>query len=186
MADKKDSGWIKLERSIWELPFWNDKPFNRAQAYIDLRLMANHTDKKMLMRNQVKIIHANELHTSIQHLADRWGWSTNRVKRYLVMLKAVGLCSYNGSTNGTTISLINIGVAGFGRPANEPPNEPANGLASEPSNGLSNGPQTRMYKNDIRMITKNEKEEPPAQNHFFLTDDDGKVMVNSRGEPIEV
>ena len=185
MADKKDKGWIQLERAVWDLPFWNDKPFSRTQAYIDLRLMANHADKKMLIRNQIKIIRANQLHTSIQHLADRWGWSTNRVKRYLLMLKDMGLCTYNGSANGTTVTLINIRVAGFGRPTNEPTNEPTSGPASEPSNGLSNGPQTIMYKNDIRMTTKNEKEEPTAQSHF-LVGEDGKVVLNSRGEPVEV
>lgn len=186
MADKKDSGWIKLERSVWDLPFWDEKPFNRIQAYIDLRLLVNHTDKRILVGNKIKIIKAGQHYTSISKLAKRWGWGRNRVKAYLEMLDRAGLCHTNVTPNGTTLTLINTGVTGFGRATNEATNESTLEATNEAAYEATNRPQTRMYKNDKRMITKNEKEEPPAQNHFFLTDDDGKVMVNSRGEPIEV
>lgn len=180
MAEKND-GWIKLERSIRDLPFWDEKPFSRMQAYIDLRLMVNHKDAKILIGNTVKIIRAGQHYTSVSKLAKRWGWTRSRVHRYLDLLESIGLCHANVTPNGTTLTIVNTGVVDVERNTYEPPNETTNST----TNDTTNGTQTRMNKNDIRMIHKNEKEEPAAQSHF-LVGEDGKVVLNSRGEPVEV
>ena len=35
-------GWISIHRKIQDNLIWNDKPFNRGAAWIDLLLLANH------------------------------------------------------------------------------------------------------------------------------------------------
>ena len=38
------SGWIKIHRDILYHEIWSDKPFSKGQAWIDLILLANHSD----------------------------------------------------------------------------------------------------------------------------------------------
>lgn len=40
------AGWQKVYRDITKHWLWEDKPFSRGQAFIDLLLMVNHQDKK--------------------------------------------------------------------------------------------------------------------------------------------
>ena len=40
-------GWIKLHRKITENWLWDDKPYDKARAWIELLLMVNHEDKKI-------------------------------------------------------------------------------------------------------------------------------------------
>ena len=40
------AGWVKVHRDIQNCWIWEEKPFSRGQAFIDLILMVNHEDKK--------------------------------------------------------------------------------------------------------------------------------------------
>ena len=42
----ENQGYIKLYRSIFNHWLWQDKPFSRGQAFVDLILLANYKDKK--------------------------------------------------------------------------------------------------------------------------------------------
>ena len=46
-------GWLKLYRSIQNHWLWEDKPFSRGQAFVDLLLMANHKDNKILFNGEL-------------------------------------------------------------------------------------------------------------------------------------
>jgi hypothetical protein len=39
---ENNTGWIKLHRIIMDHPDWLAEPFTRAQAWVDLLLLANH------------------------------------------------------------------------------------------------------------------------------------------------
>lgn len=43
------SGWIKIHRDILYHEIWSDKPFSKGQAWIDLILLANHSDNKCMV-----------------------------------------------------------------------------------------------------------------------------------------
>lgn len=46
-------GWISIHRKIQDNLIWNDKPFNRGAAWVDLLLLANHEDKKVLFNGSI-------------------------------------------------------------------------------------------------------------------------------------
>jgi hypothetical protein len=58
------SGWIKIHRDILYHEIWSDKPFSKGQAWIDLILMANHSDNKCMVGNKVEEIKRGSFITS--------------------------------------------------------------------------------------------------------------------------
>lgn len=104
-------GWICIHRKIRECFLWNEEPYDKAHAWIDLLLRANHNDKKMMMNGHIKVITRGQFHTSITLLAEQWKWSRNKVYRFLELLKSENMITLDsnkgGTSNGTTITIVN-------------------------------------------------------------------------------
>ena len=107
---KSSKGWIRLHRQLQDCWLWNDEPYSKGQAWVDLLLSANHDDKKIYVNGQLKIIRRGQMLTSIYKLADRWQWSRSKVRRFLNILeidKMITLeCNKGGTSNGTTLTIV--------------------------------------------------------------------------------
>lgn len=104
-------GWIKLHRQITEHWLWEEKPFSKGQAWIDLLLQANHKENKVPFGNQLISIERGEFLTSESKLAERWGWSRKRVRNFLEMLSQDGMIENIKMPNkGTRIKIVNYEV----------------------------------------------------------------------------
>ena len=105
----KNYGYIKLYRDIQGHYLWNEKPFDRARAFVDLVMLANHSDKKVLINGNLKEIKRGQIFTSRKKLADRWGWDVKKVDRFLRLLKGDETLTTDGTADGTqTIMIIMI------------------------------------------------------------------------------
>lgn len=104
------AGWISIHRQIWDSWVWEEKPFSRGQAWIDLLLLANHEDKKVCHNGSLVEVKRGERITSIKQLEGRWGWSNRKVKRYLDMLQEDGMIVYKSTTKKTTYTIVNYNV----------------------------------------------------------------------------
>jgi len=82
-----NQGYIKLYRCIKDNELWSDKPYSRAQAWIDLILKANHEDGGIWVRGIYLEIKRGQLAVAQHTLAKDWGWSKNKVLRFLSYLK---------------------------------------------------------------------------------------------------
>ena len=102
-------GWIKLHRKIMLHELYNEKPFNRLSAWIDLLMMANHQDKKILFEGNMIDISRGQHITSIRKLCDRWGWSNTKVVKFLDMLKNDEMIAYFSDKKKTLITIDNYG-----------------------------------------------------------------------------
>ena len=100
-----NNGWIKLHRQIVDNWIWEDPA--KLKAWLDILLMVNHEDKKILVNGQLVTIKRGEKLTSIIKLADRWKWSKHRVMRFLDLLEDDEMCTTKRTTNGTTIKVVN-------------------------------------------------------------------------------
>ena len=100
-------GWITLHRKIFDNFLWEDRPFSRGQAWIDLLLMANHEDKKVMFGGKVIEIKRGEKITSIRTLCERWGWSNSKVKYFFQQLKCEKMLVYKSDTKKTVYSIVN-------------------------------------------------------------------------------
>ena len=104
-----DNGWIKLYRQIQSHWMWQEKPFQKALAWIDLLLSANYRDKKIPINGKPVMIKGGSFHTSIAKLADKWGWDKRTVSRFLDVLESDGMLTQERSEHGTTLTIINYG-----------------------------------------------------------------------------
>lgn len=103
-------GWISIHRKIQDNLIWNDKPFNRGAAWIDLLLLANHEDRQVLFNGNAIQVKRGEKITSLRQLSERWGWSITKVKKFLNLLSEEKMISYKSDSKKTVYSIVNYEV----------------------------------------------------------------------------
>lgn len=91
MVNLSHRGWIRIHRKIQDHWLWEDKPFSRGQAWVDILLLANHEDKKIFMDGELIEVCRGEHITSEPKLASRWGWSRTKVRNFLEILEQEGM-----------------------------------------------------------------------------------------------
>lgn len=101
------NGYIKLYRSLMENPLWNDKPFSKGQAWIDLLFLTNWKDTKRIIDNGERVIHEGDLIVSQVWLAERWGWSRKKVSCFLTFLEHSGNIRILGTSKRTALHVEN-------------------------------------------------------------------------------
>ena len=132
-----NNGWICLHRKIRDNWIWEDP--EKLRAWIDILLMVNHEDKTIPFNGKLITVHKGQKLTSIVQLAERWGWTRNRVYRFLALLKADNMCNTDSTPNGTLITVINWdSYQSMGT---------TNGTTSGTPNGTTGGTQTTMSNN---------------------------------------
>jgi DNA replication protein DnaD len=103
-------GWISIHRKIQDNLIWNDKPFNRGAAWVDLLLLANHEDKKVLFNGSIIEVKRGEKITSLRKLSERWGWSREKTKNFLILLKSENMIDFKTDHQKTTYKIVNYNV----------------------------------------------------------------------------
>lgn len=76
-------GWVKIYRQISDNPLWTCEKFTRGQAWIDLILLANHTESYFYKRGVKINIKRGQIGWSSVALSDRWKWSRSKVNKFL-------------------------------------------------------------------------------------------------------
>lgn len=106
MADKK-KGWVLLYRSIRDSWIWDYKPFDPGRAWIDLILDANHDDGKVFTGTSLISIKRGQDWVSVRSLAERWGWSKDRVRKFLKLLESDSMIRIKATPFGTLLTIVN-------------------------------------------------------------------------------
>lgn len=104
MADNK--GWISVSRKIQECWVWKDKPFAKGQAWVDLLLLANHSDNEFPLGNEILTVIRGSFITSEVKLSDRWGWSRTKVRSFLDLLEKQMMIEKKSDNKKTTITIV--------------------------------------------------------------------------------
>ena len=103
-------GYIKLYRKICDNWLWADKPFSKGQAWIDLIILANHKEVKILQGNEIFTAERGDVVTSTVKLAERWGWSRHKVMTFLDMLESDSMITQKRGSKRTYLTLCNYSV----------------------------------------------------------------------------
>jgi hypothetical protein len=98
-------GFVKIYRKIQDHQLWQDRPFSKGHAWIDLLLMANHSDTKFLLGNEVVEAEAGQVITSEHKLMARWGWSKSKVRAFLELIEKDEMITRKTDRKKTTITL---------------------------------------------------------------------------------
>lgn len=104
------NGWIKIYRKIQDCFVWQDKPYDKARAWIDLLLLAMHHDKKILVDGEFIVVPRGSFMTSTLKLSDRWGWSRNKVLRFINVLEGEQMLNTKRTPKGTLITIVKYDV----------------------------------------------------------------------------
>ncbi len=100
-------GWIKLYRQLQQCDLWNEKPFSRGQAWVDMLLTANHETRNILFDGRFIPVERGSFITSEVKLMDRWGWSKSKVRLFLNQLEKQQMIIKNTDRKKTSISICN-------------------------------------------------------------------------------
>jgi DNA replication protein DnaD len=88
-------------------PLWEDKPFSKGQAWIDLLLLANHEKTRFVLGRSLVTAEAGQIVTSEVKLAARWGWSRQKVRNFLLLLKSDKMLAQASCSSHTVLTLCN-------------------------------------------------------------------------------
>lgn len=169
-------GWLKLYRSIQNHWLWEDKPFSRGQAFIDLLLMANHKDNKILFNGELIEIKRGSRITSLRQLSDAWGWSTTKVKKFLELLEKENMITVKSDNKKTLVTIENYGVyQEVGNTEETQEKQQSNTDVTQKKikrnskeiQKKTNKNDKERYKNDKERKEEEEEESPPTSSRFY-------------------
>lgn len=167
-----NKGWIKLNRKIFEHWLWADgEPFDRRSAWIDLLLLANHKDHKIIHNGKEKMVKRGEVNRSLLQLSQRWRWSRGKTRRFISVLEAAKMVTRNSTTDGTTLTIVNYSIYQDYEPTNEPTDDTRGGTRG----GTTVSQRTDIYKNE-----KNEKNEKNDQEGFIIADLEERKRIREK------
>ncbi|WP_242730359.1 hypothetical protein [Bacillus altitudinis] len=105
------TGWIKLHRAIrnhWL--YEEDRTFSRYEAWLDLLMMANHTDAKVTLGLEIVEVPEGSFITSELKLMARWKWGKVKTRNFLKLLEDDGMIIKKSDRKKTTITICNYSV----------------------------------------------------------------------------
>ncbi len=90
MAERKP-GFIRLYRRAMDEgdPFWNETPFGRWRARLDLIALASFADRDVSVSGHKVRLRRGELFASHSFLAVRWGWTRKQVRTFTARLQTM-------------------------------------------------------------------------------------------------
>ncbi len=102
-----NKGYIMLHRQIMDNPLWQDKPFSKGQAWMDLIMMANYAPGDALLKGHIVHLERGQLIRSLDTLSSRWGWSVKKVRNFLYTMQTQKMVTSQGTPQGTLITIEN-------------------------------------------------------------------------------
>lgn len=110
-------GWIKLHRSLLDNSVWQETPFSEGQAFVDLLLLAETTEKDITLNGQAFTQVPGAVYLSKAFLMERWGWSRRRIDRiFRKWIDEQIIVHKNVHKGGSIITLVNWGKFQGSRP----------------------------------------------------------------------
>lgn len=101
-------GYIKLYRSLLENPLYNIKPYSKGQAWITILLLTNHSASFINVKNGTLVkVEKGQCGYSEKALADLFGWSRGKLRRFLEQLKKEKMIQQKIIENHSIITVLN-------------------------------------------------------------------------------
>lgn len=104
------NGWIKLYRQLQDCPIWYGERFSKGQAWVDLLMLANHSDKKIMFNGDFITIQRGQYLTSMVKLSEKWKWNRKTVSSFLKLLENDNMITKVTDNTKTLITIINYGI----------------------------------------------------------------------------
>lgn len=177
-------GYIKLHRQIQDCEIWvNSEPYDVRSAWVDLLMLANHRDKETIFDYKPLTIKRGQYLTSVRKLAERWGWSKNRVLKYLRLLENLQMIERDSNNQRTLLTIVNYEIYQCSQDTDEDTGEDTPMDTPKDTVVDTGMPQLKNDKNN-----KNEKNGKNGKNIYGeyknvrLTEEERDRLFNEYGE----
>jgi hypothetical protein len=145
------SGWIKLHRKITENPLYFSEPFNRSMAWIDMILLANHSDNYFFKRGIRVDVKIGQIGYDLDTLGKRWQWSRGKVERFMQMLENDNQIVRQKTNVTTLISIVNYKEYQCDSKADSKPNRKPNNKADGNKQELKELKEENIYRKFLHL-----------------------------------
>lgn len=166
-----NKGWICLHRKVRDCELiWDDKPYSRGQAWVDLLMLVNHEEKEILFDGSYYKIGRGERITSIRKLSEAWGWSRTKTTKFLNELKKAKMIDVKSDTKKTLITVINYDLYQDIDTEKEPPksHQKATEKPQKDTNNNDITTNNNDEQNNTPLPPKGESEEHDFDKHTNL------------------
>jgi len=89
MAEQKNSGFVKLFKSQFDHPIWNNSNYDFGKAWIELWSLASYKPNIFVVDDDLNLrvkLYPGQRYIFPGNLAKRWGWSVTKVNAFLTRL----------------------------------------------------------------------------------------------------
>ena len=145
------TGWISVHRKIFDNPIWLSEKFTKAQAWIDLLLLANHSKGYILVRGIKLDIDRGQVGWSENALSARWKWSRTKVKNFLKLLEKEQQIKQQINKISLIITIVNYEE--YQKENNKKSNRVYNRSATEEQEKDPNNNVNNIYTPEIKNFT---------------------------------
>ena len=104
----KNLGWISIHRQLQDNWLWKEKRiFSKAEAWIDILMTVNHTDKKVLIGNLLLEVKRGDSIKSLDSWAKSWEWNKSKVRRFFVLMTNDEMITITNEKKTTRLTVLN-------------------------------------------------------------------------------
>ena len=165
-----NKNWVKINRSLLESDIWRQEPFARGQAWVDLILLANHSEGFIRARGVKITLKRGQVGRSQVELSKRWKWSRGKVKRFLDELEVEQQIEQQKNNVNSVISIVNYDKY----------------QSSSTADSTANGQQTEQQTGGKQDTNKKNKEEIKKNKEGLpsIVDDIDKAKLKEQSEAL--
>ena len=165
-----DKWWIKLSTQIQDHWIWKNHEY--AYAWLDLLMLVNRSDNKLLVDNELITIKRGQTLTSMCKLAKRWGWSRNKTYKFILALEKDGMLHKKSTTHYTMLTIVNYGKYQDVRDSDKYSDKDSNKDTNKHSDKYADKTQTNNEKNEKKEKNNNTPYNPPKEEPLYYPNDE--------------
>ncbi len=103
---------------------WQDKPFAKGQAYMDLLLLSANSQSHTIFRNSIHKVESGQIVTSENELCKRWEWSRTKLRSFLKLLEEASMIELTRDKSKTLITIFHNPVISKSNESKNQPEKP--------------------------------------------------------------
>lgn len=199
LEDERATNWFCVSREIFDhsIVGIRNRPYTELEAWLSLLAMAQYEPTKRLNKGQIVVLDPGQLMAAHAFLANRWKWSSAKVRRFLDLLMRDAMITrfcnmQNDKRGGNQIQIITIcnymkyrPETDTDRQANQQPDRQTNGNRATSERQASDNNLTRKQINKETKEEESSFEDMSAGADAPLPDEPSPKQKQNYGEALD-
>jgi hypothetical protein len=148
------TGWIKLHRKIKDSELYpKGREFTKYEAWLDLLMIANHSEKNVVVGNEVFVCKRGQSVRSVESYQKQWNWTRQQVRCFFDLLVRLEMITKETTSKTTILTICNYDTYQGEQPTEnqqneDPENNQQNNQQKTIKTAMLNGCETVFYKDE--------------------------------------